>query len=75
MLLALPVLGELCPAGDIDGNCQVEINDLHLMALQWLNSGPISANLDGLGNVDYDDFALLAGHWGKIGPGSLDGNT
>ncbi|MCK5566045.1 MAG: hypothetical protein KAJ07_12440, partial [Planctomycetes bacterium] len=41
MLFASPVFGDVCPAGDIDGNCQVDINDLRLMALEWLDSGPI----------------------------------
>jgi len=52
-------------AGDVDGNCHLDMNDLRLMALQWLGSGPIAANLDGLGEVDYGDFAILAGDWGE----------
>ena len=52
-------------AGDVDGNCHLDINDLRLMGQQWLDSGPISANLDGLGDVDYYDFAILAGDWGE----------
>ncbi len=49
--------------GDVSGDCLVDIEDLRLMGQQWLDSGPISANLDGLGEVDYSDFAILAGDW------------
>jgi len=67
MLLASPVLDAACPDGDVDGDCQVNITDLRLMALQWMGLG--SANLDGLGDVNYSDFAILAGDWRE------DGNT
>ena len=64
LLLSSPSQG--CSlAGDVSGDCLVDITDLRLMALQWLGSGPISANLDGEGDVDYYDFAILAGDWGE----------
>jgi hypothetical protein len=50
--------------GDISGDCVVDITDLLLMGQQWLDSGPIPADLDGQGDeVNYDDFAILAADW------------
>ncbi|MDH4203529.1 MAG: lamin tail domain-containing protein [Phycisphaerae bacterium] len=51
--------------GDLNGDCQVDIDDLVLMASQWMQPGSIPANLDGEGDVDLHDFAILAGDWGK----------
>ena len=70
----LPPVVQFCPCGDLDGDCDVDYNDVKLFAAQWLDpqgscSGYNCANFDELGNVDMVDFALLAENWtSKIFP-------
>ena len=57
-----------CPIGDLDGDCEVTMDDLLIFAGQWLQETGI-ANLDGLAGINSGDFALLSENWlGKIGP-------
>jgi len=64
----LPAAVQVCPIGDLDGNCEVDFNDLQIFASQWLNA-PGScwdfncADFDGSNFVDMFDFGLLAGNW------------
>ena len=72
MLLAASLAGSACaglyPMGDIDGNRIVDLEDLRILAGQWLNSNCVDpgceADLDGQNNVNLVDFALLAKNWG-----------
>ncbi len=57
-----------CPVGDLDEDCDVDLNDVDIFCDQWLNtddcsSDPDCADLDGIGGVDFIDFALLAQDW------------
>jgi hypothetical protein len=57
------------PVGDLNNDCIVDMNDLSLFAVQWLNNGCAAAlwcggsdmNNDDL--VNFSDYAMLAGHW------------
>ena len=65
-----------CPAGDLNDDCQVDIQDVVVFAEQWLDVGGCSgidcADLDGSGKVQSDDFAILSGNWSKrIGPAMI----
>ncbi|MHC4624932.1 MAG: Calx-beta domain-containing protein, partial [Planctomycetota bacterium] len=70
----LPPVVQLCPTGDLDGDCKVDFNDVRLFSGQWLNApnscdGFGCADLDGLDGVGMCDFALLADNWfGKAWP-------
>ena len=64
---------EICPEADINGDCQVSIADLELMAGQWLGSPDCSgigcADLVDLGVVDLNDFEQLSAKWkSAVGP-------
>ena len=62
-----------CPAGDLNDDCEVNLEDVVVFAEQWLDVGGCSgfdcADFDGSGKVVSDDFAVLSGNWSKrIGP-------
>ncbi|MFA5292713.1 MAG: hypothetical protein WC496_06725 [Phycisphaerae bacterium] len=52
-------------AGDLDGDCRVNINDLHVLASAWLRNEPSAdiAPAGGDGIVNFMDFAVLADNW------------
>ncbi|MFZ0033881.1 MAG: lamin tail domain-containing protein, partial [Sedimentisphaerales bacterium] len=52
-----------CPVGDLDNDCDVDLEDLLIFTNQWLDNPGTSANLDGVPGVNFDDFALLAANW------------
>jgi hypothetical protein len=59
-----------CPVGDLDGNCYVNVNDLGLFAIQWLDdpccpNHPIDcADLDGEDDgVNFEDYSYLGANW------------
>ncbi|MBI9019229.1 MAG: lamin tail domain-containing protein [Phycisphaerae bacterium] len=52
-----------CPAGDINKDCIVNIEDLEILAWQWLSDGTSPANLDQQGKVDLADLAILSKNW------------
>lgn len=55
-----------CPAGDIYGDCRINILDLKAFAEQWLDascSGPSCADFDSVNGVNNADFLLLANNW------------
>ncbi|UCG57676.1 MAG: lamin tail domain-containing protein, partial [Phycisphaerales bacterium] len=56
-----------CPAGDLNGDCQVGFEDLRVLAEKWLESPETDADLSGDSDVDMEDFGLLAGNWHRIG--------
>ena len=72
MLLAAFLVGSACakahPMGDIDGNRIVYLEDLRILAGQWLNPSCLEpgceADLDGQNSINLVDFAILAGNWG-----------
>ncbi|MCD6393730.1 MAG: lamin tail domain-containing protein, partial [Planctomycetes bacterium] len=56
-----------CPLADLTDDCRVDVDDLFVFGLQWLDIPGGSGNLDGLGGVDIGDFVLLAADWGTEG--------
>ncbi len=66
----LPPTARICPEGDLDGDCEVDFNDLEIFVAQWLDPpGSCSdfncADLDGTGGVNMCDYAFLAENWLK----------
>jgi hypothetical protein len=60
----------LCPAGDMDSDCQVEMSDLNALALAWLEDISF-ADLNGDGIVNIDELKLLTQSWLEDWTGSL----
>ena len=59
------------PAGDITGECYVDIADFALFANQWSKSGCGEcggADFDGDSNVDGNDLSILVDNWLDTGP-------
>ncbi len=63
-----PVLLPLT-AGDINGDTQVNVNDLLLVITTWGQSGPGAADANDDQVVDVNDLLIVITHWG-LGPGS-----
>jgi hypothetical protein len=58
----LPAL--LKPAADFDDDCKVNMRDLRLMAIQWLQTGAaLEPDLDQSQKVDFKDYSALADSW------------
>ena len=52
--------------GDVDSDCDVDVEDLMKFAIQWLNpscEGCYSADFSGDGEVDFADFAKMSVNW------------
>ncbi len=50
--------------GDIDGDCFVDMNDLMLLAADWLLSGTdLAADIDNSNKVDFSDFSYIGRDW------------
>ncbi|MHC4499003.1 MAG: CotH kinase family protein, partial [Planctomycetota bacterium] len=59
-----------CPPGDLTGDCDVDIFDLRLFAMQWVDEpgctghpvdcADLDQQADGIG---FDDYVVLAGDW------------
>jgi len=56
-----------CPLGDLNKDCQVDLQDLSLLAGQWLAPPESSVDLNGDDSVNMVDVALLAKNWQKVG--------
>lgn len=54
------VVGGDCLVGDLNGDCEVNLQDLRIFAEQWLEPSGGSADLTGDDEVGMADFALLA---------------
>ena len=57
-----------CPVGDLNGDCEVNLEDLSVFAEQWLGppGPPRRTDLNGDDDVDVVDLALLAENWREI---------
>ncbi|MDY7108258.1 MAG: hypothetical protein SYC29_06435 [Planctomycetota bacterium] len=56
---------------DLDGDCDVDAEDLLILLGNWGTSGP--GDLDGNGLVNTADLLILLGSWGPCGePGTVD---
>jgi len=56
-----------CPPGDLNGDCQVDVADLQILAKQWLMPPESIADLNGDQEVSVIDFAMLAAKWQQAG--------
>lgn len=58
------------PAGDIDGDCEVDIYDLEAIADCWLNASSCDPAADLLadGTIDLGDFNILSQYWASSTP-------
>lgn len=51
------------PLGDIQSDGTVSIDDLIILAGEWLSSTPVSADITEDQNVDLVDFSVIANYW------------
>ena len=59
-----------CPVGDLTGDCKVGLEDLQILAEQWLlppETPPRRADLNGDDRVDGRDLTMLATGWHQAG--------
>ena len=60
-------LWRLCPLGDVDNTCAVDVVDVQTVARffgQTAPPAPLAYDFDQDGAVDLDDVMLVAGQWG-----------
>ena len=75
LILSLFLIGStwaICPSGDLNGDCYVDMLDIQIFAEQWLepsdpNSEQNYADFDGVGGVNMSDFGLLTQNWHQAG--------
>ena len=72
LILTVSLVGSVpavCPVGDVSGNCEVNLQDMDLLAQRWLDPTCVKpdckADLDDVPGVGMGDFAVLAQHWGE----------
>ncbi|MCP4256538.1 MAG: hypothetical protein GY774_03315 [Planctomycetes bacterium] len=71
LILSLFLIGSawaICPSGDLNGDCYVDMLDIQIFAEQWLepsdpSSEPNYADFDGINGVNMSDFVLLTENW------------
>jgi len=68
ILTILPPAVQVCPSGDMDGDCDVDYNDVRIFSGQWLEpsggcSGLGCGDIDGINGVNMHDFSSLASTW------------
>jgi hypothetical protein len=66
--LTISAAAKICPPGDLDGNCEVDWQDIKLFADQWLtptDDCPDTgcADFDTDGSINLKDFSILANQW------------
>lgn len=52
-----------CPLGDLNGDCLVDIDDLLILAVEWLGAPQNAAPLGDSETIDYANLAQLSQHW------------
>lgn len=63
ILLSVGLAHAQCPLGDLNGDCQVNAADLHILSQYWLAPPDSPADLNGDDKVDLGDFGFLAADW------------
>jgi hypothetical protein len=51
------------PQGDINSDDRVDMNDLSVLADEWLIPDPVSGDINNDGMVNFADFSILANYW------------
>ncbi|HEX40624.1 MAG TPA: hypothetical protein ENN81_01005, partial [Phycisphaerales bacterium] len=68
----IAVVQSMCPTGDLNMDCRVDMKDVLIMAGHWLlesGSMPIvPGDLNGRDGVDLADYSLMAANWRQEGP-------
>jgi hypothetical protein len=71
IFLTISATAKLCPENDLNGDCEVDWEDIQTFTDQWLNTTeeeddcpqPGCADLDNTGEINLVDFAILANQW------------
>jgi len=71
VLISHSAPGAICPLGDLDGNCKVDLVDVQILTGFWLDPGCVApgceADLSAGGGVNLTDYAWLAANHEKTG--------
>ena len=71
-LVHMVIVESMCPVGDLNRDCTVNMADLLIMGKNWLvassTAGGTAGDLNGRDGVDTTDYSMLAANWKKQGP-------
>ena len=66
--LLAPAAAPASPLGDINKDCRVNLQDVKVLAQQWLEpdcTGVLCADMDGVDGINWADFAVFCENWGR----------
>lgn len=62
-MIAMSHTFAICPEGDLNDDCIVDIDDLIEFAVQWFDDAGAGADFVGNDGVDMADYGVIAGNW------------
>ncbi|MBN1846642.1 MAG: lamin tail domain-containing protein, partial [Sedimentisphaerales bacterium] len=66
------IVKSLCPVGDLNSNCVVEVGDLQILLSNWLRQSLYvdagRGDLNGKDGVNLTDYSLMMQNWAQEGP-------
>ncbi|MBN1846209.1 MAG: lamin tail domain-containing protein, partial [Sedimentisphaerales bacterium] len=61
--VAVSIVESICPIGDLDGDCRVDLADVQILLAGWMITPASQGDLDGDDLVNLVDYTLLAENW------------
>jgi len=66
--MQIAVVESMCPVGNLNKDCVVNMADVLIMAENWLIDSGATGDINGKDGVNITDYSLLAANWREEGP-------